>query len=117
MWTGDRPYGRLLDGFGNLKTDAAICTFDLKGLSNYPDLQSVMILIDDILILTQVEQDKSNKKTNYSDEAWELLKSNASANFMEYCVGTLRKTGSGITFITQGVEEIVASSIGPAILK
>ena len=41
----------------------------------------------------------------------------AAANFMEYCVRTLRKTGSGITFITQGVEEIVASAIGPAILN
>jgi len=117
MWTGDRPYGRLLDGSGNLKTDAPICTFDLKGLSNYPDLQSVMILILTDFILTQVEQDKSNKKRIILDEAWELLKSNASANFMEYCARTLRKTGSGITFITQGVEEIVASSIGPAILN
>ena len=36
---------------------------------------------------------------------------------MEYCARTLRKTGSGITFITQGVEEIVASPIGPAILN
>ena len=51
------------------------------------------------------------------DECWELLKSPASANFMEYCVRTLRKTGSGITFITQGLEEIVASSIGSAILS
>ena len=36
---------------------------------------------------------------------------------MEYCVRTLRKTGSGITFITQGLEEIVASPIGSAILS
>ena len=36
---------------------------------------------------------------------------------MEYCVRTLRKTGSGITFITQGLEEIIASPIGPAILS
>ena len=38
---------------------------------------------------------------------------------MEFSVRTLRKMGcgSGITFITQGVEEIVASPIGPAILN
>ncbi|MFX5793699.1 hypothetical protein ABTD98_21755, partial [Acinetobacter baumannii] len=41
LWTGERPYGRLLDGPGSLRTDASICTFDLKGLSNYPDLQGV----------------------------------------------------------------------------
>lgn len=117
LWTGERPYGRLLDGQGSLRTDAAICTFDLKGLSSYPDLQSVMILILTDFILTQVENDKTNKKRIILDEAWELLKSNAAANFMEYCARTLRKTGSGITFITQGVEEIVSSPIGPAILN
>jgi type-IV secretion system protein TraC len=117
LWTGERPYGRLLDGQGSLRTDAAICTFDLKGLSAYPDLQSVMILILTDFILTQVENDKVNKKRIILDEAWELIKSNAAANFMEYCARTLRKSGSGITFITQGVEEIVSSPIGPAILN
>lgn len=116
-WTGDRPYGRLLDGKGTLRTDATICTFDLKGLSNYPDLQRVMILILTDFIMTQIERDKSRKKRIILDEAWELLKSPAAASFMESCVRTLRKTGSGITFITQGVEEIVASPIGPAILN
>lgn len=117
MWTGDRPYGKLLDGMGSLRADAPICTFDLKGLSNYPDLQSVMILILTDFILTRVEQDKTHRKRIILDEAWELLRSSAAANFMEYCARTLRKTGSGITFITQGVEEIAASPIGPAILN
>ena len=117
MWTGNRPYGKLLDGMGSLRTDAPVCTFDLKGLSNYPDLQSVMILILTDFILSQVEQDKVNKKRIILDEAWQLLKSNAAAGFMEYCARTLRKTGSGITFITQGVEEIVESPIGPAIMN
>lgn len=117
MWTGNRPYGKLLDGLGSLRTDAPVCTFDLKGLSNYPDLQSVMILILTDFILSQVEQDKVNKKRIILDEAWQLLKSNAAAGFMEYCARTLRKTGSGITFITQGVEEIVESPIGPAIMN
>jgi type-IV secretion system protein TraC len=117
LWTGERPYGRLLDGQGSLRTDASICTFDLKGLSSYPDLQSVMILILTDFIVTQVESDKVNKKRIILDEAWQLLKSNAAANFMEYCARTLRKSGSGITFITQGVEEIVSSPIGSAILN
>lgn len=116
-WTGSRPYGRLLDGPGSLRTDAQICTFDLKGLSNYPDLQSVMILILTDFILTQVESDKTCKKRIILDEAWELLKSQSAASFMEYCARTLRKSGSGITFITQGIDEIVASPIGSAILN
>lgn len=119
MWTGESPFGRLLDGKGSLKTNTPICTFDLKGLSSYPDLQRVMILILTDFILTQVEGDRTCKNRIILDEAWALLKSNAAASFMEYCVRTLRKTGggSGITFITQGVEEIVASPIGSAILN
>lgn len=117
LWTGDRPYGKLLDGHGALNSRANICTFDLKGLSSYPDLQSVMILILTDFILTQVEMDKHIRKRIILDEAWELLKSDAAANFMEYCARTLRKTGSGITFITQGIEEIAASPIGSAILN
>lgn len=116
-WTGDRPYGKLLDGEGSLRTDARVCTFDLKGLSSYPDLQGVMTLMLTEFILTQVELDKKSNKRIILDEAWELLKSPAAASFMEYCARTLRKTGSGITFITQGLEEIVASPIGPAILN
>jgi type-IV secretion system protein TraC len=117
LWTGERPYGKLLDGPGSLRTDASICTFDLKDLSSYPDLQSVMVLILTDFILSQVEVDRTQKKRIILDEAWALLKSQAAAGFMEYCARTLRKTGSGITFITQGVEEIVASAIGPAILN
>jgi conjugal transfer ATP-binding protein TraC len=117
MWTGNRPYGKLLDGLGSLRTDAPICTFDLKGLSNFPDLQSVMILILTDFILGQIENDKVNKKRIILDEAWQLLKSPAAANFMEYCVRTLRKNRAGITFITQGIEEIVDSPIGAAIMN
>ena len=117
MWTGTRPYGRLLDGTGFLRTNAPICTFDLKGLSSYPDLQSVMILILTDFILSQVEEDRTNRKRIILDEAWALLKSPLAASFMEYCGRTLRKTGSGITYVTQGIEEIVASPIGHAILN
>lgn len=116
-WTGDRPYGKLLDGEGSLRADAMICAFDLKGLSSYPDLQSVMLLILNDFILNQVEKDKDHQKRIIIDEAWSLLKTPAAAAFMEYCVRTLRKTRSGITFITQGVEEIVTSPIGSAILN
>ena len=117
IWTGNRPYGKLLDGYGSLNTETNICSFDLKGLSQYPDLQSVMILTLTDFILSQIEEDKSVRKRIILDEAWELLKSQAAASFMEYCARTLRKTGSGITFITQGIEEIVNSPIGSAILN
>lgn len=116
-WIGNSPFGRLLDRPGRIQADRPVVAFDLKGLSQYPDLQSVMILILTNFILDQVENDRTSPKRVLLDEAWELLKSAAAASFMEYAARTFRKTGSGITFITQGVEEIIASGIGPAILN
>ena len=116
-WIGKSPYGKLLDRNGKISADKPIVAFDLKGLSQYPDLQSVMILILTNFILDQVENDRTVSKRVILDEAWELLKSPAASSFMEYAARTFRKTGSGITFITQGVEEIIASGLGPAILN
>jgi conjugal transfer ATP-binding protein TraC len=116
-WTGERPYGRLLDAKSTLDLSSGFVVFDLKGLSSYPDLQAAMILIITDFILGRVENTKGKRKQILMDECWELLKSRGSQRFMEYCVRTLRKTGSGITFITQGLEEIVASPIGSAILS
>lgn len=116
-WVGDTAYGRLIDRQGQIRAESPVVAFDLKGLSQYPDLQSVVTLILTNFILDQVEQNKEIPKRVLLDEAWELLKSKAASSFMEYAARTLRKTGSGITFITQGVEEIVQSSIGSAILN
>jgi len=116
-WTGARPYGRLLDAENALDLSSDMVVFDLKGLSSYPDLQAVMILIITDFILGKVEAISGRRKQILMDECWQLLKSRGASQFMEYCVRTLRKTGSGITFITQGLEEIERSTIGPALLN
>jgi type-IV secretion system protein TraC len=116
-WVGNTAYGRLIDRQGQISSDSPVVAFDLKGLSLYPDLQSVVTLILTGFILDQVEQNKGVPKRVLLDEAWVLLQSKAASTFMEYAARTLRKTGSGITFITQGVEEIVQSSIASAILN
>ncbi len=116
-WVGDSAFGRLLDRPGSISAESPVVAFDLKGLSQHPDLQSVMILILTNFILDQIESDRTVSKRVLLDEAWEMLKSPAASSFMEYAARTFRKTGSGITFITQGVEEIVQSPIGAAILN
>lgn len=114
-WIGTSPYGQFVDRPSTLKLDNPLVVFDLKGLSYYPDLQRAMILIITDFIMARVQEAGGNKMI-LMDECWELLKSPESQSFMEYCVRTLRKSGSGITFITQGIEEIAKSPIGSAII-
>lgn len=116
-WTGDRPYGRILDAEGNLDPSARICAFDLRQLSGHPDLQAVVTLQLTDFITGEVARDKESRKEIVLDEVWAQMRIAAAASFMEDFARTARKTGTGITFITQGVEEIVASPIGPAILN
>ena len=119
-WTGDRAYGKLLDRDNELDLNSDFVVFDLKGLSSYPDLQAVMILIITDFIVGKVESKNllyyGRRKRILMDECWELLKSRAASNTMEYWVRTLRKSGSGITFVTQGLPEVAAHPIGSAIL-
>lgn len=119
-WTGERAYGQLLDRPNELDLKSDFVVFDLKGLSSYPDLQAVMILIITDFIVGKVESRSpayyGRRKRIYMDECWENLKSRPASNVMEYWVRTLRKAAAGITFITQGLEEIAAHAIGPAIL-
>lgn len=116
-WCGNTAYGKLIDRQGQIKANSPIVSFDLKGLSQYPDLQSVVTLILTGFILDQVEQNRSIPKRIIIDEAWAFLQSKAATDFMEYAARTLRKTGSGITYITQGVGDIAKSPIGAAILN
>lgn len=119
-WTGDRAYGKLLDKDNELDLNADFVVFDLKGLSSYPDLQSVMTLIITDFIVGKVESRNpayfGRRKRILMDECWELLKSKAASSAMEYWVRTLRKSGSGVTFITQGLVEIANHAISSAIL-
>jgi conjugal transfer ATP-binding protein TraC len=115
-WTGDRAYGRLLDRPGALDMKSNFVVFDLKGLSAYEDLQSVVIMMIADYILGRIDAMKTGYKRILMDECWVALKTRVGSQFMEYCVRTNRKEGAGITFVTQGLTEICASPIGSAIL-
>ena len=118
-WTGARAYGQLLDRQNELDLNSDFVVFDLTGLSSYPDLLAVMILIITDFIVGKIESTSplyyGRKKRIFMDECWSLLQGPA-ASAMEYWVRTLRKSSGGVTFITQALDEIIAHPIGPAIL-
>ena len=123
MYVGDTMNRTLKTGtFSKLKTsDLQLQKKTDLTVAQSLHLQSVMILIITDFILGRVEaedvEDQHKKKRILMDECWELLKGKASSQFMEYCVRTLRKKGAGITFITQGIEEIATHEIGLCYFK
>ena len=44
-WTGKTAYGQMLDGQSNVSLDKNLTTIETRGLDDYPDLQSVLLLI------------------------------------------------------------------------
>ncbi|MBI2026385.1 MAG: TraC family protein [Deltaproteobacteria bacterium] len=114
-WTGDRPYGILLDRDSTISFSKNLVAFDLNGLSQYKDLQSALILILTDAILDRVEN-TGGKKLVVIDEGWSLIRGSASG-FIEYVARAGRKRNTGLVFITQGIAEILESPIASAILN
>ena len=97
-WTGNRPFGRLLDGKSNIDLSKNLITIEIKGLDDYPDLQQVMLLL-----LTDFIKTTPNMLL-IIDEAWRLFSGPGQALAVE-AYRTFRKYGSGIWCISQNYRD------------
>ena len=100
-WTGDRPFGRLLDGASNIDLTKNLVTIEIKGLDDYPDLQQVMLLL-----LTDFIKATPNVLL-IIDEAWRLF-AGQGQSFAVEAYRTFRKYGSGIWCISQNYRDFLA---------
>lgn len=109
-WTGDRPYGHLLDGPSNIDLTNNLVTIEIKGLDDYPDLQQVMLLI-----LTDFIKQSANKTLLIIDEAWRLFAGPGQAFAIE-AYRTFRKYGSGIWCISQNYRDFLSDNIADTLM-
>ena len=100
-WTGDRPYGRLLDGESNIDLSKNLATIEIKGLDDYPDLQQVMLLL-----LTDFIKTTPNLLL-IIDEAWRLFTGPGQSMAIE-AYRTFRKYGSGVWCISQNYRDFLS---------
>ena len=104
-WTGDRPFGRLLDGKSNIDLSKNLITIEIKGLDDYPDLQQVILLnLTDFIKTTASTADKT---LLIIDEAWRLF-SGAGQDFAVEAYRTFRKYGAGIWCISQNYRDFLS---------
>ncbi|MEZ4814411.1 MAG: ATP-binding protein [Bdellovibrionota bacterium] len=115
-WCGDSAYGKFLDAPSNISLDTRLTAFDLKGLEQFQDLQVVALYIIIDLICRKIVEHASSKKFIVFDECWQLLKDEATINFIEKAFRAFRKENASAIAISQDIDDFAKSKISSAIL-
>ena len=116
-WCGNTPYGQFVDSNTTIQFQKPIVAFDLKGMENYPDLQSVCLFIITDFIWREIQKDRSSKKFLVFDECWKLLENEAGANFIGEVFRTFRKYYAAAIAISQNMDDFAKSKVAGAILS
>lgn len=115
---GSSFYSKMLD---NPKTTVSVessdfIVFDLQGVEQYPDIMQVLFLYLTDIVQRRIVKEKQRQKILVFDEAWALLSSEESANFMGELYRTMRKFDCAVWAITQDISDIEGSSVAAAIM-
>jgi len=115
-WSGETPYGKVVDRKTSVALDKHLVCFDLKGLEAYPDLQAVCLYLITDLVWREVQKDRSQMKVLVLDESWKLIESEAGASFVGEVFRTFRKYFASAIAISQNIDDFAKSKIASAIL-
>lgn len=100
----------------NVPLNRPVVAFDLKGMENFPELQSVCLFIITDLVWREVARDRSTIKFLVFDECWKLLKNESGLVFIEEVFRTFRKYRASAIAISQDMDDFAKSKIASAIL-
>jgi type IV secretory pathway VirB4 component len=89
--------------------------FDMAKVKSDPGLYPVVSMLITELALDQVRKFPSDQKYIYMDEAWSML-SDSMGDWVESMYRTIRKNNGSMCIITQGIDEIIESAVGSAII-
>ena len=93
-WTGNRAYGKMLDGQTNVDISKDLVAIEIKGLDTYPDLQNVMLLNFTEFIRAEASKNPERPTLLIIDEAWKLLETPSGRAFTIEAYRTFRKYGA-----------------------
>lgn len=116
IWCGTSPYGKFVDQPTTLKLNRPIVSFDLKGMDNYPDLQSACLFIITDYVWREVQADRSKPKFLVFDECWKLMENDSAQSFIGEVFRTFRKYMASVIAISQNIDDFAKSKIATAIL-
>jgi type IV secretory pathway VirB4 component len=96
-------------------SDFRLVCFDMAKVKSDPSLYPVISMLITELALDQVRKFPSDQKYIYMDEAWSML-SDSMGDWVESMYRTIRKNNGSMCIITQGIDEIIESGVGSAII-
>lgn len=111
-------YGEFFDGECSLELNAQLTVFEISGLAQREDLRPVVLTA--IMFLSQEvmrRMDRSIPKMLLVDEAWQMLKGGAMADFIEAYSRTCRKYGGSLATATQSFNDFYKSEGARAALE
>jgi conjugal transfer ATP-binding protein TraC len=117
-FTREGQYGMFFDRPNELKAHATFNVFDLKRLDGYPELQAAFLLVAMNFIVSSIQcSDPGRPKYLFIDEAWALLKNEASARYVAEAFRTYRKLGCAVVAVSQAITDFLSVPGGRTILQ
>lgn len=111
-------FGRFFTGANTLDLSADLTVFELSDLAAREELRSVVLTsIMFVASQTMRKLDRSIPKALIVDEAWQMLKGGAMADFIETYSRTCRKYGAALITATQSINDYYRSEGSRAALE
>jgi conjugal transfer ATP-binding protein TraC len=111
-------YGAFFLGDTNLDMSADLTVFELSDLASREELRSVVLTaIMFVASQTMRKLDRQIPKALIIDEAWQMLKGGAMADFVETYSRTCRKYGAALITATQSINDFYKSGGSKAALE
>ena len=111
-------YGRFFQGEVSFELSAQLTVFELSDLSSREELRSVVLTA--IMFMSQQMMrkiDRAIPKALLLDEAWQMLRGGAMADFIETYARTCRKYGASLVTATQSLNDYYKSAGSVAALE
>lgn len=109
-------YGKILNRPGRFDFDARFMVLDLRKISQYPELQEILLLIIPFALKRKFE-DVDLKKILVLDECWHLLKETQGTDLIELFYRTARKFNGAVLSISQNPEDFLEAKIASVIVN
>ena len=109
-------YGKILNRRGVFDFNSRFTVFDLRKISQYPELQEILLLIIPFALRRKFEN-LNLKKILVLDECWQLLKDTQGTDLVETFYRTARKMNAAVLSISQNPTDFLDASIASVMIN